>query len=131
MVQPMAMNPKQLAAVFALPAARRFEHFVKVIADRQQAWGLYDDGWAMAGTDDGRPVFPLWPRGEYAEACALDAWAGYTPNAIPLDDLMRVLLPKLRSDGVLPGVLPTPNSKGATPSIDELIAALEEELRRY
>ena len=127
----MVMNPKQLAAVFALPPAKRFEHFVKVVADRQKAWGLYDDGWAMAGTDDGGQVFPLWPQQEYADACALDAWAGYIATEIPLDDLMQVLLPQLRTDGVLPGILPTPGSKGATPSIDELIAALEEELRRY
>ncbi|AXA94509.1 DUF2750 domain-containing protein [Massilia sp. YMA4] len=127
----MVMNPKQIAAVFALPPVERFEHFVKVVADRQKAWGLYQDGWAMAGTAEGDMVFPLWPQREYAEACALDAWAGYTATEIPLHDLMHVLLPRLRTDGVLPGVLPTPSSKGTTPSVDELIAALEEELKRY
>lgn len=125
------MNPNQLSAVFALPASKRVAHFVKVVADRQEAWGLYQDGWAMAGTDDGGSVFPLWSHKEYAEACAIDEWAGYQPKAISLDDLMEVVLPQLKVEGTLPGILPTPASKGAMPSIDELVAALEEELQQY
>lgn len=125
------MNPNQLAAVFALPASKRVEHFVKVVADRQKAWGLYQDGWAMAGADDGGSIFPLWPHKEYAEACAIDEWAGYQPKAISLDDLMEVVFPQLKVEGTLPGILPTPSGKGATPSIDELVAALEEELQQY
>ena len=85
----------------------------------------------MAGTDDGNRVFPLWPLKEYAEACAIDIWAGYDPREIPLDDLMNFLLPQLTVDGVLPGVLPTPEGKGATPSTDELEAALRNELQNY
>lgn len=125
------MNPKQISAVFALPASKRFEHFVKVVADRQKAWGLYQDGWAMAATDQGQHVFPLWPQQEYAAACAQKEWAGYEPKEISLDDLMEVVLPQLKAEGVLPGVLPTPDSNGATPPIDELMTALEEELRQY
>lgn len=125
------MNEKQLAAVFALPAAKRFEHFVKVVADRENAWGLYQDGWAMAAADGGGLVFPLWPYAEYARVCAVDAWAGYEPREISIDDLMEVLLPQLKAEGTLPGIVPTPCDRGATPTIDELMAALEEELQRY
>lgn len=125
------INAKQLAAVFALPANKRFEHFVKVVAEREEAWGLYQDGWAMAGTDEGDSVFPLWPHKEYAEACAINEWAGYQPKAIRLDELMDVFLPQLMVEGTLPGIFPTIASKGATPSINELVAALKEELRRY
>lgn len=125
------MHPKQLAGVFALPADKRFWHFIKMVADREKAWGLYQDGWAMAGTDDGEMVFPLWPAREYAEACALDNWTGYEASEIPLDDLMNELLPKLKADGVLPGILPTPGGNGATPPVEDVLAALEEELQRY
>jgi hypothetical protein len=125
------MNPKQLAAVFALPAKKRFEHFVKIVADRQQAWGLYQDGWATAWTDEGDKVFPLWPQKEYAEANAIDEWAGYEPKAISLEELMGVVFPQLKAEGTLPGILPTPAKNGTTPSIDELVAALEAELQQY
>lgn len=53
----MKIRSKQMDAVLRLSGAARFEHFVKVVADRQEAWGLYDGGWALAATDDGTPVF--------------------------------------------------------------------------
>ncbi|RZN07562.1 DUF2750 domain-containing protein [Bradyrhizobium genosp. SA-3] len=127
----MRAPPKQMAAVLALPGIKRFEHFVKVVADRQALWGLYRDGWALAAADDGATVFPLWPAEEYAEVCASNEWSGYEPRSITLSDFIEVLLPKLQQDGVLPGVFFTPASKGVTPSADELKSALEAELQKY
>lgn len=127
----MKVSPKQMEAVFALPSVRRFEHFIKVVADSQEVWGLHQDGWALAGTTDGTTVFPLWPAREYAQVCAANEWKGYVPRSISLSDFMEVLLPKLKFDGVLPGVFFTPSSKGVTPSVEELTLALEAELRKY
>lgn len=127
----MKVNPKQMEAVLALSGIKRFEHFIKVIADWQEVWGLYQDGWALAAADDGTTVFPLWPAKEYAQVCAENEWKGYEPRSISLSDFTDVLLPKLKADGVLPGVFFTPSSKGLTPSIDELKAALDAELQNY
>lgn len=127
----MKIGSKQMDAVLALPGAMRFQHFVKVVADQEEAWGLYDGGWALAATDDGTQVFPLWPAKEYAEICAGKEWTGYVPRSITLVDLVELLLPRLRADGVLPGVFYTPSSKGVTPSCDELRAALDAELEKY
>jgi hypothetical protein len=127
----MKVNPKQMEAVLALPGVKRFEHFIKAIADWQEVWGLYQDGWALAATDDGTPVFPLWPAKVYAQVCAVNEWKGYEPRSIGLSDFREVLLPKLKLDGVLPGVSFTPTSKGVTPSVDELKLALETELLNY
>lgn len=127
----MKVNPKQMEAVLALPGIKRFEHFIKVIADWQEVWGLYQDGWALAAADDGTTVFPLWPAKEYAQICAENEWKGYEPRSISLSDFTDVLLPKLKADGVVPGVFFTPSSKGITPSIDELKAALDAELQNY
>lgn len=127
----MNINSKQIEAVLALPGIKRFEHFIKVVADWQEVWGLYSDGWALAATDDGTTVFPLWPAKEYAQLCAENEWKGYAPCSISLADFMDVLLPKLKADGVLPGVFFTPSSKGLTPSPDELESALDAELQKY
>lgn len=127
----MKVNPKQIEAVLALPGTTRFEHFIKVIADWREVWGLYEDGWALAAADDGTTVFPLWPAKEYAEVCAVNEWSGYEPRSISLSDFTELLLPKLKSDGVLPGVFFTPTSKGLTPSVDDLKSALEAELQNY
>lgn len=127
----MKINPKQMEAVLALPSIERFEHFIKVIADWQEVWGLYQDGWALAAADDGTTVFPLWPAREYAQVCAENEWKGHEPRSISLNDFTDVLLPKLKIDGVLPGIFFTPASKGLTPSVDELRTALEAELQKY
>lgn len=127
----MKISPKQVETVIALPAPKRFEHFVKLVADWQEAWGLYQDGWALAADDDGVVVFPLWPAKEYAVACAKHEWEGYEPRAISLDDLMNALLPKLDVDRMLPGVFFTPASRGMTPSIEEFRKAIEAELENY
>jgi len=127
----MKVNPKQMEAVLALSGIKRFEHFIKVIADWQEVWGLYQDGWALAVADDGTTVFPLWPAKEYAQVCAANEWTGYEPRSISLSDFTEVLLPKLKLDGVLPGVFFTPTSKGVTPSVDDLKSALEAELQNY
>ncbi len=124
----MKVNPKQMEAVLALSGIKRFEHFIKVIADWQEVWGLYQDGWALAAADDGTTVFPLWPAKEYAQVCAANEWTGYEPRSISLSDFTEMLLPKLKLDGVLPGVFFTPTSKGVTPSVDDLKSALEAEL---
>jgi len=120
----MKVNPKQMEAVLALPGIKRFEHFIKIIANWQEVWGLYQDGWALAAADDGTTVFPLWPSKEYAQVCAANEWTGYEARSISLSDFTELLLPKLKLDGVLPGVFFTPTSKGVTPSVDELGAPL-------
>jgi hypothetical protein len=76
----MKINEKKLAAVLALPGPDRYSHFVKVVADQNQVWGLYDDGWALMRADDGTEVFPVWPAKEYAVLYYIDDWQHYAPQ---------------------------------------------------
>lgn len=108
----MALNRKHVDSVLALPDKKRFDHFVKVVADRQEVWGLYQGGWALAATNDGVTVFPLWPAKDYAQLCAVCEWEGYEPRLITLAELMEDLFPKLKKDGVLPGVFSSLRVKG-------------------
>ena len=58
-------------------------------------------------------------------------WGGHQPRPIELAELTAALLPRLKGDGVLPGVFFTPTSRGVTPSVDELLAALEAESGKH
>jgi len=127
----MAISEQQIKAILALPGQGRYEHFIKRVVDQEEAWGLYQDGWALVESDEGEKAFPLWPAREYALLCARDVWSGYEPEAIPLNDLMNELLPGLAKDGVLPAVFVTPTEKGATPSVEDFLAALREEMQKY
>lgn len=127
----MKINPQQFSAVTSLPGNERYRHFVKVVADWQEVWGLYEEGWALAATDEGTTVFPMWPAREYAEACAVNEWAAYKARSFSLDELLSELLPKLERDAVRPGIFPTPVSKGVTPPISQLRHDLDVELQNY
>lgn len=127
----MKISQKQIDAILKLPGQKRYEHFIKVVADWEEAWGLYQGGWALAGTENGRRVFPLWPARVYAEVCSAQEWIGYEPRSIPLDELIDELLPNLEEDGILPAVFYTPKDFGVTPTIDQLSSDLKRELEKY
>ncbi len=126
----MMLSEQQKKSVVALPGPERFKHFVKQVADRHEAWGLYSDGWALAEMREGSKVLPFWPAEDYAVLCAVDEWAGYVPERLDLADFMDLLV-RLEADGVAPGVFYTPEDKGVTLPAAELRAAIEQELRQY
>lgn len=125
------VNPKELEALMKLPSTVRYENFIKTVADWEEAWGLYDDGWAMSETDKGDRVFPLWPAKAFAEACAENDWSGYSAESIPLDDLLNGLLPQLEEDGVLPGVFFTPEQGSVDVSASQLMEDLQRACEEY
>lgn len=109
----------------------RYDHFIKVVADRQLAWGLFAEGWALAATDEGAPVFPVWPAEEYAALCAVGDWAEYTPKEIDVEDLLEGLLPSLNERKVVLGIFSTPANKGVIPEISIFEADLRNELAKF
>ena len=127
----MKIHHKQLKVITALSGTKRYQHFIKVVADWEEVWGLYQDGWALAATDEGQQVFPLWPAKEYAELCAKNDWAGYKAESFSLQDFINELLPNLLNDGVLPGVFYTPSDTGVTPTVEQLVADISHELENY
>ncbi|WP_410210227.1 DUF2750 domain-containing protein [Aquirhabdus sp.] len=127
----MKINQKQIDAVLALPSTKRYEHFIKVVADGQEVWGLYCDGWALSVTEAGGKVFPMWPAQEYASLCAEKTWSGYMPKSFSIDDLMSDLLLRLKKDGVALGIFYTPLDQGVMPSIEQFVSDLNTELEKY
>lgn len=73
----------------------------------------------------------MWPAEEYAALCAKDEWEEYEPSSIDLNDFIEELLPNLKNDGVLVGVFYTPNDKGITPDIDQIVNDINKELEKY
>lgn len=100
------------------------------MADQGRAWGLYCDGWALAGTTSEAPVFPLWPAREYADLCATGLWQGYKAKDIDLNDLLEGLLPSLRERGTALGIFITPRDKGVTPTLGQFEQDIRLELSR-
>lgn len=126
----MKISKRQIDAVLGLPGSKRYEHFIKVAVDQRSVWGLYAEGWALAGTAEGGPVFPIWPARDYAEICAVAEWQGYQPREIEMDDLLEALLPSLRDRKTKLGVFYTPKDKGILPDIDQFEGDIRAELEK-
>ena len=125
-------SDKEIQSVLLLDGPARFDHFIKQVIDFEEAWGLWNDGWALMANNEGTSVFPLWPAREYAELHRHGDWAEYQAKPIPLNDLLNDLLPGFGERGVLPGVFPTPTGKGLTPTSEELARKLRaNDLENY
>ncbi len=124
-------SEQKIEALLSLPAPERYDYFIKRVAELETVWGLYQDGWALAATDDGRSIFPVWSERQFAELCATRDWAGYEPAEIPLQDFIEELLPKLQADGVELGVFYTPNDRSVVPRFQQVIDDINHELERY
>ena len=124
-------SAKEMDAVLRLDGPIRFEHFIKRVVDEEEAWGLWDAGWALMQTSDRVSVFPLWPAREYADLCRTGNWADYEAKEMPLAILLDEFLPKLAQQDARVGIFPTAAGKGVTMFPRELQDALRRELEKY
>jgi hypothetical protein len=103
------MNDAQFRAVSALPGVQRYAHFIKRVVDWAEVWILRNaEGWVFAAGDEGPELVPVWPHERYAQACAVGAWEGTTPEAISLKDWIERWTPRIARDGLEVTVFPLP-----------------------
>ena len=62
----MLLNNKEIEVVSKLPALKRYEYFIKKVADFEEVWGLFDVGWAISEDDNGNSLMPFWSKKEFA-----------------------------------------------------------------
>ena len=115
-----------------MDALKRYEYWVKKVADQEEVWSLWqEDAWALAGDDAGRQFVPVWPHSRYAALCAQGAWAGYQPKAIDLNAWLDRWIPGMEQDQRLLAVFPTPKDKGVPMEPRRLEKDLRTELANY
>jgi Protein of unknown function (DUF2750) len=125
------INAKKFNSILALPAPKRYDHFIKQAADKAMVWGLWADGWAMVETNDDNTVcFPMWPAREYAELYRVDEWSHFQAREIDLYDVLDELLPRLRDEGRSVSVFPVPRVGGIVPALDQFETDLRAELSK-
>jgi len=124
------MNSKELESVTKLNGSERYNYAIKKIADWEEVWGLYNNGWTLV-SDGENECFPIWPHAEYAATCATNEWEGNEPKAIELEVWMKKWLPGLEEDQKMIAVFPTPNNKGVVVSVARLQEDLNDEIALY
>ena len=95
------MNQKELDSLIKQPSNIRYEYFIKKVADYEEVWGLYDNGWATAQDDFGNMLIPFFPRKEFAEYCAVNEWNNFKAVPIDLNEFIENWLVGMRKDRVL------------------------------
>jgi hypothetical protein len=121
---------KEIEVVFSIPANKRYEYFIKKVADYEEIWGLYNNGWAISEDNAGNKLIPFWPKSEFALMCANHHWENYETSKIKLEEFINEWLPDMKRDGIKPSIFYN-NIDSVVRDIDDLLADLEEELENY
>jgi len=125
------INQQQIDSVLTLPAAERYGHFIRRVADWQELWGLKTDGgWVALCSDDGSKCLPFWPHPEYAKLFAASEWGDAAPERMELSRFID-WLSQISQDGYRIAVFPTPAGKGVVVAPLELRSHLTAETEQY
>lgn len=122
------LNQSDIEKLFKKPGEKRYDYFLKKVAETEEVFGLSDDeGWALLGDDDDADILPLFPAAELAEAfrMAMD-FEEYKVEALDVAELMS-WLDDLESDGMLVAVFPNLELNGAVVEAQHLKADLQKE----
>jgi hypothetical protein len=126
------LSDEEFQAVSGLPPGERYNHLVKRVADWQWIWVLEDDsGLAGSADEQGRRYLPTWPHARYAEAAAIDEWAGTRPNAVEIHEWVENVLPGVAEKEGMIAAFPTPGDQGFIVPPLGMKADIEEELTLY
>ena len=128
---PWELRDQEYKAVLQLSPEDRYGYCLRHIADEERVWSLWQDGWALLGTDDGTEVVPIWPHSRYAEACTVEDFSGYQARAISLQDWLDRWIPGMVRDRRLVAVFLTPDGQGPVVTPHEIESDLRAELAQY
>src|ERR1043165_8859035 len=125
------LNGKEFESVIHLAPEKRYEYFIKKVADWQEVWSLWNDGWALMGDKTSGEMIPGWLHPVLAGAATDGEWLGYKPKKIDLEECLAKWIPGMEKDQRMVAVFPVSQSQTTTISPLKLKNDLEEELQQY
>lgn len=125
------LNSKEFENVTHLAPEKRYEYFIKKVADWREVWSLWNDGWALMGDKQYEEMVPVWPHPIFAEASATGEWLGYKPKRIDLEEWLTKWTHGMENDGRMVAVFPVVEGRTTTASPLKLKSDLDEELAKY
>jgi len=125
------VNGKEFHNVIHLAAEKRYEYFIKKVADWREVWSLWKDDWVLMSDKGGEEMVPVWPHPLFAEAFAVGEWLGYKPRKIDLEIWLTKWTPGMEKDQRMVAVFPVAESQTTTASPLKVKSDLEEELAKY
>jgi Protein of unknown function (DUF2750) len=125
------MSKDDIEKLFKKPGEKRYDYFIKKVAETEEVFGLMDDeGWALLGDDDDEDILPVFPAAEFAEAFRTAAdYEEYRVEAIDVTEFVE-WLGDMDEDNLLVAVFPNPEFNGAVVEPEHLKKDLLKEFEK-
>ncbi|WP_223560445.1 DUF2750 domain-containing protein [Chryseobacterium lathyri] len=125
------MNSKEIENVLKLEPFKRYEYFIKKVADFEQLWTIVDeDGDYAISEVDEFSLITFWPAEEFVSLDLQEDWEDCTPLKLTLDDLRDNIFDVINSENYLINVFPVNGTSGFVVNLEEFSRDLNEELNK-
>lgn len=116
----------------ALAPQKRYDYFIKKIADAQQLWTIVDsEGNYAISMIDKHSLISFWPEEEFIASNLEENWEDYKPLLLTLDDLSDNVIDYIAQEGLLINVFPLNGRSGFVVDLEEFSRDLTTELKNY
>ena len=123
------MNPKEKENILKLEPFKRYQYFIKKIADFEELWTIVDENknYAISEIDD-HSLISFWTAEEFILSNLNNGWENCKPLKLSLEDLDEELFEIIASENYLINVFPINGKSGFVVSLEEFKRDLDEEL---
>ncbi|ASW73695.1 hypothetical protein IQ37_19550 [Chryseobacterium piperi] len=123
------MNLKEKENIIKLEPFKRYQYFIKKIADFEELWTIVNENgdYAISEVDD-HSLISFWTAEEFILSNLDKGWENYRPLKICLEDLENELFKIIASENYLVNVFPINGKSGFVVSLEEFRRDLNEEL---
>lgn len=125
--------PQDIEKLFKKPGEKRYDYFVKKVADTEEVYGLADEeGWALLGDDDDpTDILPIFPHAEAAEQFRVENdFEEYQIGVLDVNEFLE-WLDDMEGDSMQVAVFPNLEMSGVVIAPKRLQKDILEELAKY
>lgn len=122
---------QDIEKLFKKPGEKRYDIFVKTVADTEEVFGLADEeGWALLGDDEDADIIPFFPSPDTAEAFRTAAgFEEYNVMVIDLNELME-WFDDMETDNMMVAICPNTQFNGAVVEPQKIKTDIQKEIDR-
>ncbi|WP_336690599.1 MULTISPECIES: DUF2750 domain-containing protein [unclassified Chryseobacterium] len=126
------MNQKQIENILKLEPQKRYEYFIRKVADFEELWTIVDENgdYALSSVDD-KTLVSFWSAEEFIGSNLDDEWSNCKTLKLSLDDLTDEVLPYIADNDYLMNIFPINGRSGFIVDLEEFSRDFTEELKKY
>lgn len=128
----MKISSQEIEHVSKLEPFKRYQYFIKKIADFEELWTIIDENGDIALSDlDDKTFISFWSAEPFIRSNLDGGWKDCNPFKISLDDFEDTMVSLIADNNYLINVFPVNGKSGFVVSLNEFIRDLNEELEQF